>query len=78
MQSQIVTSACKIARELKFRADEHPVRHPRRNRVRSRSESPGIRTVPYLSKVTGIPMVDLATRCMMGEKLSDLGYSSGL
>lgn len=36
------------------------------------------RTVPYLSKVTGIPMVDLATRCMMGEKLSDLGYESGL
>lgn len=36
------------------------------------------RTVPYLSKVTGIPMVDLATRCMMGEKLADLGYASGL
>lgn len=36
------------------------------------------RTVPYLSKVTGIPMVDLATRCMMGQKLTDLGYSSGL
>ncbi len=36
------------------------------------------RTVPYLSKVTGIPMVDLATRCMMGQKLTDLGYTSGL
>ena len=36
------------------------------------------RTVPYLSKVTGIPMVELATRCMMGEKLADLGYASGL
>ena len=36
------------------------------------------RTVPYLSKVTGVPMVDLATRCMMGEKLKDLGYTSGL
>ena len=36
------------------------------------------RTVPYLSKVTGVPMVDLATRCMMGEKLKDLGYASGL
>ncbi len=36
------------------------------------------RTVPFLSKVTGIPMVDLATRCMMGEKLSDLGYGTGL
>jgi carbamoyl-phosphate synthase large subunit len=36
------------------------------------------RTVPYLSKVTGVPMVDLASRVMMGEKLADLGYKSGL
>lgn len=36
------------------------------------------RTVPYLSKITGIPMVDLAARCMMGHKLADMGYSSGL
>ena len=36
------------------------------------------RTVPFLSKVTGIPMVDLATRCMMGEKLADIGYKTGL
>jgi carbamoyl-phosphate synthase large subunit len=34
--------------------------------------------VPYLSKVTGIPMVQLATRTMMGDRLADLGYSSGL
>ena len=31
------------------------------------------RTVPYISKVTGVPMVDLATRCMFGEKLRDMG-----
>ncbi|MBQ7014508.1 MAG: carbamoyl-phosphate synthase large subunit [Clostridia bacterium] len=36
------------------------------------------RTVPYISKVTGIPMVDLATRCMFGEKLADMGYGTGL
>jgi carbamoyl-phosphate synthase large subunit len=36
------------------------------------------RTVPYLSKVTGVPMVQLATRCMMGETLKSLGYGSGL
>ena len=36
------------------------------------------RTVPYLSKVTGVPMVDLATRAMLGEKLADLGYGTGL
>ena len=36
------------------------------------------RTVPYISKVTGVPMVDLATRCMFGEKLKDMGYGTGL
>lgn len=36
------------------------------------------RTVPYISKVTGVPMVDLATRCMLGEKLRDMGYGTGL
>jgi len=36
------------------------------------------RTVPYISKVTGVPMVELATRCMLGEKLADLGYGTGL
>ncbi len=36
------------------------------------------RTVPVLSKITGIPMVDIATRLIMGEKLKDLGYSTGL
>ena len=32
------------------------------------------RTVPYISKVSGVPIVDLATRVMLGEKLADLGY----
>ncbi len=36
------------------------------------------RTVPYISKVTGIPMVDLATRCILGGKLSDMGCGTGL
>lgn len=36
------------------------------------------RTVPYISKVTGIPMVDLATRAALGEKLEDMGYTGGL
>ena len=36
------------------------------------------RTVPYLSKVTGIPMVELATRAMLGEKVRDLGFGTGL
>lgn len=36
------------------------------------------RTVPYISKVTGIPMVNIATKVMMGRKISDFGYSYGL
>lgn len=36
------------------------------------------RTVPYLSKVTGVPMIDIATRVMLGEKLKDMPYGIGL
>jgi len=36
------------------------------------------RTVPYISKVTGVPMCDLATKVSLGEKLCDLGYGKGL
>lgn len=36
------------------------------------------RTVPYLSKVTGIPMVDLAIRVSLGMKLKDMPYGTGL
>lgn len=36
------------------------------------------RTVPYISKVTGVPMVDIATRVMLGERLIDIGCGTGL
>ncbi len=36
------------------------------------------RTVPYISKVTDVPMIELATRCMLGEKLKDMDYGTGL
>jgi len=36
------------------------------------------RTVPYLSKVTGIPMVNVAVRAMLGHSLSSQGYNGGL
>ena len=36
------------------------------------------RTIPYLSKVTGVPMVDLATKALLGRKLKELGWESGL
>ena len=36
------------------------------------------RTVPYISKVTGIPIVDLASKVILGAKVSDFGYGTGL
>ena len=36
------------------------------------------RTIPYISKVTGVPMVELATKIMVGAKLKKLGYGTGL
>ena len=36
------------------------------------------RTIPYISKVTGVPMVELATRAALGEKLRDMGYGTGI
>ncbi|MGN9865633.1 carbamoyl-phosphate synthase large subunit [Bacillus swezeyi] len=36
------------------------------------------RTVPFLSKITGIPMANLATKVILGRKLSDMGYTEGL
>lgn len=36
------------------------------------------RTVPYISKVTGVPMIELATRAMLGEKLVNMGFGTGI
>ncbi len=36
------------------------------------------RTVPYISKVTGVPMISLAVRASLGEKLAGMGYGTGL
>ncbi len=36
------------------------------------------RTIPYISKVTGVPMVDIASKVMIGQPLKDLGYGTGL
>lgn len=79
VQAQMVTSACKIARALGVKGLMN-IQFVIQDEIAYVLEvNPrASRTVPYLSKVTGIPMVDLATRCMMGEKLRDLGYASGL
>jgi carbamoyl-phosphate synthase large subunit len=36
------------------------------------------RTIPYMSKVTGVPMVELAVNCMIGKKLKDMGFGINL
>lgn len=36
------------------------------------------RTIPYISKVTNVPMVELATKIMVGSSLTELGYGTGL
>lgn len=36
------------------------------------------RTVPFLSKVTNIPMAQVATKLILGQSLSELGYQNGL
>ncbi|AIE87621.1 carbamoyl-phosphate synthase, large subunit [Fimbriimonas ginsengisoli Gsoil 348] len=79
VQAQMVTSACKIARALGVKGLMN-IQFVIQDEIAYVLEvNPrASRTVPYLSKVTGIRMVDLATRCMMGEKLRDMGYASGL
>ena len=36
------------------------------------------RTVPYITKVTGVPVIDIATRVMLGAKLKDMGYGTAI
>ncbi|HAG03861.1 MAG TPA: carbamoyl-phosphate synthase large subunit [Lachnospiraceae bacterium] len=36
------------------------------------------RTVPYITKVTGVPVIDIATNVMLGKKLKDMGYETGI
>jgi carbamoyl-phosphate synthase large subunit len=79
VQADIVRGACSIAKSLGIKGMMN-IQYVVQDGVAYVLEvNPrASRTVPYLSKVTGIPMVELATRCMMGDKLRDLGYSSGL
>jgi carbamoyl-phosphate synthase large subunit len=79
VQSQIVVSACDIARRLGIKGVMN-IQYVIVDEVAYVLEvNPrASRTVPYLSKVTGVPMVQLATKCMMGERLQEMGYASGL
>lgn len=79
VQAQMVVSACRIARALGVKGLMNIQFVIQDEKAYVLEVNPrASRTVPYLSKVTGVPMVDVATRCMMGQKLSELGYVSGL
>ena len=79
IQAQLTEAARRIAIELDVRGLMNIQFVVQEGRIYVLEVNPrASRTVPYLSKITRVPMVDLATQCMMGRKLADLGYQSGL
>jgi carbamoyl-phosphate synthase large subunit len=76
---QIVETATKIALRLEVRGLMN-IQYVVENEVAQVLEvNPrASRTVPYLSKITGIPMVKVATNIMIGRSLKDQGYKGGL
>jgi carbamoyl-phosphate synthase large subunit len=78
-QEEVVDSTVRIARHLKLRGLVNVQYVVHRGKVYVLEVNPrASRTVPMLSKVTGVPMVRLATRVMLGEKLGQMGYATGL
>lgn len=79
IQAEMVDIACRIARAVQVRGLMNIQFVVTEGRAFVLEVNPrASRTVPYISKVTGIQMVDLATRCMMGSTLTSMGYESGL
>ncbi|EOS57920.1 carbamoyl-phosphate synthase large subunit [Paenibacillus barengoltzii] len=79
LKEKIVEITVKIARELKTVGLVNIQFVIYNNEVYVIEVNPrSSRTVPFLSKVTNIPMANVATQCILGAKLSDLGYSNGL
>src|SRR5439155_1242555 len=78
-QAEVVDHTVRIARHLGLRGLVNVQYVVHRGRVYVLEVNPrASRTVPMLSKVTGVPMVRLATRVMLGERLANLGWGSGL
>jgi carbamoyl-phosphate synthase large subunit len=75
----IVDYTIRIARHLRLRGLVNVQYVVHRGRVYVLEVNPrASRTVPFLSKVTGVPMVKLATQVMLGESLPQLGWKTGL
>lgn len=79
LKDKIVEITIKIAKELNTRGLVNIQFVIYKNEVYVIEVNPrSSRTVPFLSKVTGIPMANLATQAIMGGKLKDLGYEEGM
>ncbi|HXM55538.1 MAG TPA: carbamoyl-phosphate synthase large subunit [Candidatus Dormibacteraeota bacterium] len=78
-EAEIVDYTVRIARHLQLRGLVNVQYVVHRGSVYVLEVNPrASRTVPMLSKVTGVPMVALATRVMLGERLAAAGWTSGL
>ncbi|MEA2655212.1 MAG: carbamoyl-phosphate synthase large subunit, partial [Chloroflexota bacterium] len=75
----VVDYPVRIARHLRLRGLVNVQYVVHRGKVHVLEVNPrASRTVPFISKVTGVPMVDMATKVMIGQKLSDMGWKTGL
>jgi carbamoyl-phosphate synthase large subunit len=75
----VIDYTVRIARHLRLRGLVNVQYVVHRGKVHVLEVNPrASRTVPFLSKVTGVPMVDMATKVMLGEKLADMGWATGL
>ncbi|MFZ0217451.1 MAG: carbamoyl-phosphate synthase large subunit, partial [Candidatus Dormiibacterota bacterium] len=78
-REQVIENTVRIARRLGLKGLVNVQYVVHRGRVYVLEVNPrASRTVPMLSKVTGVPMVRLATQVMLGQRLCDLGYTTGL
>ena len=79
IKDQIVDITIKIAKELKVIGTVNIQFVIHQDQVYVIEVNPrSSRTVPFLSKVTNVPMANLATKAILGSKLADLGYKQGL
>jgi carbamoyl-phosphate synthase large subunit len=75
----VVDYTVRIARHLRLRGLVNVQYVVHRGKVHVLEVNPrASRTVPFISKVTGVPMVDMATKVMLGQKLTDMGWTTGL
>src|SRR5437588_6110556 len=77
--ADVVDYTVRIARHLRLRGLVNVQYVVHRGKVYVLEVNPrASRTVPFISKVTGVPMVNLATRVMLGEHLAGMGWKTGL